>query len=1242
MENSRRPFDRSRDPGPMKKPRLSDVNSTTRQLTSQRTIGTASSSRFRVAGGREMESGAVSDPSGEAYLPQPVHPHYELVNQYKSALSELTINSKPIITNLTIIAGENVHAAKAVVATVCNNILEVPSDQKLPTLYLLDSIVKNIGRDYIKYFAAKLPEVFVKAYRQVDPPMRSNMRHLFGTWKGVFHPQTLQQIEKELGFNAKTDGSAVVVSTGRADLQSQRPQNSIHVNPKYLERQRLQQSGRAKGVVTDVPEIADSLTRDSDRLERVSSLASGGSWAGPAKVNTIRRPRRDSFSEPLYEKDIDSISGEYDYTSELPHNSRSVIKKVGSRVTDNGCEKQWYEAVSRGPDLNTEQRDVLHTKSRISNYATARLENLESSGPSRNTGVPYDSWKNSEEEEFMWDMHSRLSETDVATVNPKNGLQAPDESESLESENHLLKRPRISAFDPRSVPEQKDPSVFGRLTSSPRTLHDPEVFTPMSATPNAARKGIQPQSKVSDRQSPLHDSTFKQNVTKQDSKRPHSLPQRDPRASRFPAKSQSVLRDDSDRPQFKKTNAIEMIDSKSASENAAGLTFASQSTGQRNMSYLLEAVMKSGILSNNLTNGAIKEESSQVKPRGLTLSAAAKPKTLRNSVAGDNLSARLKVGQSSSPLGSDTVSLTGVTSEQTSKESSKASDPISCLLSSLVSKGLISASKTGLPSLVQCAAAPSISQDHSPDHSTNSSSTSVSVVQSDAQPLVLMKKGPSTAPKVAPAAISEPENLIGLKFRADKIRELHPSVISSLFDDLPHLCTSCAVRFKQKEELDKHMELHDEKKLELSVPNSKCRVWFPKADDWVAAKAGELELDYDEIMSDSESEDGPAVAADENQCACILCGDMFEDYFSQETAQWLFKGASYLSIPPSNGELSGPVVHAGCLAKSSLPSLGIGNAIKQSSMNQSFMCSFSHSARNLLSRIYMKTKKHMLGVGVASVETGTPFVDILKEGGVLPGIKVDKGTVELPGTNGETTTQGLDGLGERCKKYYDAGARFAKWRAVLKIGQNEPSELAIHENAYGLARYAAICQENGLVPIVEPEILVDGSHDIQKCAEVTERVLAACYKALSDHHVMLEGTLLKPNMVTPGSESGKVAPEVVAEYTVRALQRTVPAAVPAVVFLSGGQSEEEATRNLNAMNRLKTKKPWSLSFSFGRALQQSTLKTWGGKEENVKKAQEAFLVRCKANSEATLGAYKGDAQLGEGAAESLHVKDYKY
>eukprot|EP00245_Coleochaete_scutata_P007476 TRINITY_DN22896_c0_g1_i1.p1 TRINITY_DN22896_c0_g1~~TRINITY_DN22896_c0_g1_i1.p1 ORF type:complete len:356 (-),score=106.66 TRINITY_DN22896_c0_g1_i1:655-1722(-) len=270
---------------------------------------------------------------------------------------------------------------------------------------------------------------------------------------------------------------------------------------------------------------------------------------------------------------------------------------------------------------------------------------------------------------------------------------------------------------------------------------------------------------------------------------------------------------------------------------------------------------------------------------------------------------------------------------------------------------------------------------------------------------------------------------------------------------------------------------------------------------------------------------------------------------------------------------------------------------------------------------------------------GKPFVEVLNEGGVLPGIKVDKGVVELAGTNGETVTQGNDGLGARAAAYYKAGARFAKWRGVLKISDTEPSELSIQSNAQALARYAIICQENGLVPIVEPEILVDGPHDIKKSAEVTERVLAATYKALNEHHVLLEGTLLKPNMVTPGSESPKVDPVTIAKYTVTALQRTVPPAVPGIMFLSGGQSEEEATVNLDAMNKLDTIKPWTLSFSYGRALQQSTLKAWGGKVENVPAAQAALLARAKANSEATLGKYGGGAV---GSTESLHVANYKY
>jgi len=270
-------------------------------------------------------------------------------------------------------------------------------------------------------------------------------------------------------------------------------------------------------------------------------------------------------------------------------------------------------------------------------------------------------------------------------------------------------------------------------------------------------------------------------------------------------------------------------------------------------------------------------------------------------------------------------------------------------------------------------------------------------------------------------------------------------------------------------------------------------------------------------------------------------------------------------------------------------------------------------------------------------KNGTPFVKILQDKGIIPGIKVDKGVVTLPGTT-ETTTQGLDGLSERCASYYKQGARFAKWRAVLKIGNGMPSQLAIEDNAHGLARYAAICQANGLVPIVEPEILSDGSHSIEQCASITQNVIAHCYKALNDHHVFLEGTLLKPNMVLPGTEVPQVDPPIVAALTVNVLQQTVPPVVPGINFLSGGQSEEEATMHLNEMNRVQGKKPWTISFSYGRALQASTLKIWQGKPENVRAAQNVFFERCKANGLASLGQFEGNETRGE----SLHVKNYTY
>jgi len=274
---------------------------------------------------------------------------------------------------------------------------------------------------------------------------------------------------------------------------------------------------------------------------------------------------------------------------------------------------------------------------------------------------------------------------------------------------------------------------------------------------------------------------------------------------------------------------------------------------------------------------------------------------------------------------------------------------------------------------------------------------------------------------------------------------------------------------------------------------------------------------------------------------------------------------------------------------------------------------------------------------------GKSMVTLLEEAGIIPGIKVDKGIVVMPGTEEEKSTQGLDGLADRCAEYYKAGARFAKWRAVLEIDEekHKPSALSIKETAHSLARYAAICQQNRLVPIVEPEILADGKHSIQKCAEITEIVLSEVFKALNDHHILLEGCLLKPNMVTKGYENAEVqTPEDVAFYTCRTLHRTCPPALVGVMFLSGGQSEEDASLNLNAMNKGR-EHPWSLTFSYGRALQASTQKAWSGKKENVNEAQKVLLERAKANSEAQLGKYAGGAG-GAAAAGSLYVKKYVY
>ncbi|HWQ24684.1 MAG TPA: class I fructose-bisphosphate aldolase [Gaiellaceae bacterium] len=260
-----------------------------------------------------------------------------------------------------------------------------------------------------------------------------------------------------------------------------------------------------------------------------------------------------------------------------------------------------------------------------------------------------------------------------------------------------------------------------------------------------------------------------------------------------------------------------------------------------------------------------------------------------------------------------------------------------------------------------------------------------------------------------------------------------------------------------------------------------------------------------------------------------------------------------------------------------------------------------------------------------AADDGTPFPELLAAKGVVPGIKVDTGAHDLAGFPGEKVTEGLDGLRGRLEAYRGLGARFAKWRAVITIGPGIPTDACIRANAHALARYAALCQEAGLVPIVEPEVLMDGDHTIEACYEATARTLHAVYDELFSQDVDLRGTLLKPNMVISGQSCPEQAPaERIAELTIDCFLRHVPAAVPGIVFLSGGQTELQATENLNAINRIGG--PWPLSFSYGRALQASALKAWGGNAANAEAAQAAFVHRARMNSLAVAGEWSAELE----------------
>ncbi|MCX5516368.1 fructose-bisphosphate aldolase class I [Kaistia algarum] len=291
--------------------------------------------------------------------------------------------------------------------------------------------------------------------------------------------------------------------------------------------------------------------------------------------------------------------------------------------------------------------------------------------------------------------------------------------------------------------------------------------------------------------------------------------------------------------------------------------------------------------------------------------------------------------------------------------------------------------------------------------------------------------------------------------------------------------------------------------------------------------------------------------------------------------------------------------------------------------------------REMLFRADEAMQKYISGVILydetirQNAQDGTPLVDIIKAAGSIPGIKVDGGAKPLPGFPGETITEGLDGLDTRLAEYRRLGARFAKWRAVIAIGKGLPTEEAIRANAQALARYAGLCQQAGIVPIVEPEVLMDGAeatHDIARCDEVTRQTLDVVFEELVRARIDLTGMILKPNMIVPGKDSGQIVTgQEVAERTVAVFHATVPHAVPGIAFLSGGQEGAEATERLSLMNQIPNL-PWKITFSFGRALQHSSLEAWGGKSENVAAGQRAFLHRCHMNSLAALGEWQPELE----------------
>ncbi|CAI8602565.1 unnamed protein product [Vicia faba] len=997
MENLRRPFDRSKEPI-LKRPRLMKdpdrASNSSGPMIPQRQQQVTSASRFRQ-NDRDVEN----DDGG--YQPQPL-PFQELVAQYKSALAELTFNSKLIINNLTRIADENRAAEKAVAATICANILEVPSEQKLPSLYLLDSIVKNIGRDYIKYFAAKLPEVFCKAYRQVDPPARQSMKHLFGTWKGVFPPQTLQAIDKELGFTPAVNGSSSASATLRSDSQAHHPPHSIHVNPKYFERQRVQESSRTKGVVVDMTGVI-AISNDDHVAVNIYLWLSN------------QHTHRDPFDDPVPEKS--ASYGGSEHGSNLSRNMGMGIGRTAGSVTELGHRNLYNKAGAGVSGTISGQRNGVGLKHSFSNTEATTISDAQHH-PTRNiTGIKRNvmssSWKNSEEEEYMWDeMHTGLTSHGVRTNLGNDAWTADDENLNAEDNHHQIRNVFRTNVDRemtnKSQATQKKqfrhhPSLSWKLQDQQsideldKELGHSDGCIPMSgsllgnANSSAVRMGNRaflPNARIGGQQfhSVGSESTSGQSPLQQRSPSPPSIDHtclmenfdkqdhpRTRKTSHFLGGMQSQYIEDSSptlspnipvgdlqrssqvkdlrgplpsasfqsRYQQQLRSAHTEVSVKNEKPPLSNVSLARETSEQAATSHTEVASVKRRISSNMPISSSLP---SLLGSRP-SQSGGSSPATLFSSVstnASPSSPALPKRPQRKAEQSIRTFTLPPASSNvssasaQTSGATNKTSNPLASLLSSLVEKGLIS-TETETPAEVPSEVVARL-EDHCDSFSTSSSMPVASLSGSAVVPVPSIKDELDDTAKT-PMTLSEStntdiRNVIGFEFKPNVIRKLHPSVISGLFDDFPHHCSICGLKLKFQEQFNRHLEWHATREREHSGLTMASR-WYLKSTDWVA---GQAEYSSENEFTDSvdshdketdKSQEDAMVLADENQCLCVLCGELFEDVYCQENSEWMFKGAVYVTNSDSDTETGikdmssgrGPIIHTRCLSDNLLSSV---------------------------------------------------------------------------------------------------------------------------------------------------------------------------------------------------------------------------------------------------------------------------------------------------------------------------------